>query len=161
MITFITDMILIEKKHLISVFDGITTPNNVLISSNAVPTRMKFVWRGCTWNYSVKNSVNGDLSDNNVVFGFVKPYLVLKKWVFDNEQKEFVAFVQLKNGLSYIIGSSNVGLHVSMKNELSIKNSLFIFLKGLIDVEPVQSTYHINDFFIGRDFGDDFNIDFG
>jgi len=161
MVNFITDMILIEKRHLISVFGGIGTPNNVLISSYAMPTRMKFVWRGCTWNYSVKNSVNGELSDNNVVFGFVKPYLALKKWQIDNEQKEFVAFVQLRNGVSYIIGSNNVGLTISMKNELNVSNSLFIFLKGLIDVEPLQSTYHINDFFVGRDFGDDFNIDFG
>jgi hypothetical protein len=38
--------------------------------------------------------------------------------------------------------------------------SLIVILSGAVENTPIFSTYSIRDFFVGRDFSDDFNIDF-
>lgn len=161
MISYITEAILIEKEHFIAAFDGVITPRNVLISSSVVPIRIRFAWRRCTWYSTLINKSNGKLSDNSIDFAFPKSDLSVKKWCIDNQQKEFVAFIRLRSGLTYIIGNKNVGLSIVFQHELNLKNSFAVFLAGLTDTEPISSNYKISDFFIGRDFGDDFNIDFG
>lgn len=161
MISYITEAILIEKHYLISVFDGVVIPRNVLISSMAVPVRMKFAWRRCAWYFTLLSKSNGELTNNVIDFAFPKSDISVKKWFIDNQQKEFVAFVRLRNGLTYIIGNNNVGLSIVFQHQLNIANSFAVFFTGITDKQPVSSSYPISDFFVGRDFSDDFNIDFG
>lgn len=161
MINFITELVLIEKEHLLGFFDNITTPQNTLISSNAHPVRINFAWRNCQWYSDFKKTINGDISSNTLGFSFSKKDLLIKKWMIDNLQKDFVGFVKLRNNTTYIIGNKNVGLSLRFQQELNIKNNFIVFISGLIDTEPVVSEYNISDFFVGRDFSDDFNIGFG
>jgi len=161
MINYIVEAILIEKQHLISVFNADeATPNNVIISSAAAPVKINFGYKGCTWYSEEKTASNGRFCEYEIVFGVIKTITDAKKWVLDNNRKEFVAFVRLRNEQTYIVGSNNVGLELRYSLTMSKNRSLIVILSGAVENTPIFSTYSIRDFFVGRDFSDDFNIDF-
>jgi hypothetical protein len=161
MINYIVEAILIEKQHLISVFNADeATPNNVIISSAAAPVKINFGYKACTWYSEEKTASNGRFWEYGIVFGVIKTITDAKKWVLDNNGKEFVAFVRLRNEQTYIVGSNNVGLELRYSLTMSKNRSLIVILSGAVENTPIFSTYSIRDFFVGRDFSDDFNIDF-
>lgn len=162
MINYVVESVLIEKQHLISVFStDEANPENVIISSLAAPVRIHFGYRGCTWYSQEKKFVNGNYSEHAIDFGLINSKSQVKKWVLENKEKEFVAFVRLRNGHTYIVGSKKSGLELTYSWTILKDNSLIVILGGNTENVPVFSTYGIHDFFVGRDFSDDFNIDFG
>jgi len=162
MINYIVEAVLIEKQHLIYAFSfEDASPSNVIISSLAAPVRFNFAYRRCTWYSNEKIFSNGTGSEHAIDFGFSKSKSEVKKWALDNKQKEFVAFVRLRSGETYVIGSNKVGLELTYNFTIFNQNTLLVMLGGTVDLLPIRSSYGISDFFVGRDFNDDFNIDFG
>lgn len=162
MINYVVEAVLIEKQHLISVFStDEVTPSNVILSSLATPVRFNFAYRRCTWYSQEKEVTNGNYSEHAIDFGFIQSKHEVKRWALDNKQKEFIAFVRLRNGKTYIIGSSKAGLELILNSVVFNQNNLMVMLGGKVERVPVFSSYAISDFFVGRDFSDDFNIDFG
>lgn len=161
MINFIVEAVFIQKEHLIRVSDGIVTPQNTLVSSNASPVRFLFARRKCLWYSISKDFKHGVLMDNTIDLGIASIQQQLRAFVISNVEKEFVGFVRLRNGKTFLIGDNSVGLNISFTDMMFVENKMNVFFSGMTTTDAISSDFGIADFFVGRDFNDDFNIDFG
>jgi len=152
--------ILILENPVYSSLTGlyIILPEMLSLVDSAEIFKLNFVWRTCSWSENFGGNVPTSFN-NSIVFEISGSEVEARKFVTDNIKHEFIALFSTRSNQCFLVGSTDVGLELNVKNSITGKNFIGVSLSGLTNNPAFElSEADLDSFFGVFEFSEEFNL---
>jgi hypothetical protein len=134
------------------------SPEMIQLKASAQIFKLNFVWRTCQWVETIKSNIPVSFY-NSIDFEISRIEAEARKWALDNMQQEFIVIFSNRANQTFIVGSIDVGLELSVISKISPKNGISISLDAELAFPAFEiSQMSIQEFFTNYEFSEEFYL---